>query len=69
MTEQMSKMMHRMSGLQSRPAMKETEMQKQMGQMRKQMDEMMRDPSMKSAGEIATRRHKPLGELKCVSYG
>ena len=46
--EIMSKMMHRMSGLESRPAMKEPEMQQQLKQMRRQMDEMMRDPSMKS---------------------
>ena len=46
--ESMSKMMHRMSGLYSRPAMKEPEMQKQMDQMRKQMDDMTRDSSMKS---------------------
>jgi hypothetical protein len=46
--ERMSKMMHCMSGFESRPAMKEPEMQQQMNQMRRQMDEMMRDPSMKS---------------------
>lgn len=41
--ESMSKMMHRMSGLYSRPAMKEPEMQKQMDQMRKQMSAMKHD--------------------------
>ena len=46
--ESMSKMMHRMSGLEGRPAMKGPEMQKQMEQMRRQMDEMKRDPAMKS---------------------
>jgi gas vesicle protein len=46
--ERMSKVMHRMSGLYSRPAMKEPEMQKQMDQMRKQMGEMTHDSSMKS---------------------
>ena len=44
--ERMSKMMRMMSGLESRPAMKDLESQKQMGLMRKQMDEMMRDMSM-----------------------
>ena len=46
--EGMSKMMHRMSGLYSRPAMKEPGMQKQMDQMHKQMGEMTHDSSMKS---------------------
>lgn len=46
--ERMSKVMHRISGLESRPAMKGPEMQKQYDQMLKQMDEMKRDPSMKS---------------------
>ena len=46
--ERMSKLMHHMSGLESRPAMKGPERQKQQDQMRKQMDEMKRDPSMKS---------------------
>lgn len=46
--ERMSKMMRRMSGLLSRPAMKEPEMKKQMAQMRKEMDEMMGDPAMRS---------------------
>ena len=46
--ESMSKVMHRMSGLYSRPAMKGPEMQKQMDQMRKQMGEMPHDSSMKS---------------------
>jgi hypothetical protein len=46
--ERMSKLMHHMSGLESRPAMKGPEMQKQQDLMRKQMDEMKRDPSMKS---------------------
>jgi len=46
--ERMSNMMHRMSGLQDRPAMKDAESQKQMATMRKQMDEMMRDPSANS---------------------
>ena len=41
--ERMSKMMRMMSGLESRPAMKNAESQRQMGQMRKKMDEMMRD--------------------------
>ena len=41
--ERMSKMMRMMSGLESRPAMKNPESQRQMSQMRKQMDEMMRD--------------------------
>ena len=42
----MSTMMRRMSGLAGRPAMKDTEWQKQMDQMRKQMDMMMRAPRM-----------------------
>jgi len=42
----MSTMMQRMSGLASRPAMREPEWQKQMGGMRKQMDGMMRDSTM-----------------------
>ena len=42
----MSTMMRRMSWLEGRPAMKEVEWQKQMGQMRKQMDEMMRNSKM-----------------------
>jgi len=33
--ERMPKMMHRMAGLESRPAVKEPEMQKRMNQMRK----------------------------------
>ena len=44
--ERMSKMMRMMSGLESIPAMKDAESQRQMGQMRKQMDEMMRDTPM-----------------------
>jgi hypothetical protein len=46
MTERMGRMgmmMRRMSGLGARPAMKEPERQKQMGEMRKQMDGMIRD--------------------------
>ena len=46
--ERMSKLMHHMSGLESRPAMKGPEMQKQQDQMRKQMNEMKHDSSMKS---------------------
>jgi hypothetical protein len=46
--EHMSKLMHHISGLESRPAMKGPEMQKQQGQMRKQMDEIKRDSPMKS---------------------
>ena len=46
--ERMSKLMHHMSGLESRPAMKGPEMQKQQDLMRKQMDEMKHDSSMKS---------------------
>lgn len=46
--EGMSKMMHRMSGLLSRPAMKEADMQKQMEQMRRRMDDIKRDPAMKA---------------------
>lgn len=46
--ERMSKMMHSMSGLQDRPAMKGPEMQKQMEQMRKQMNEMKHDSAMKA---------------------
>jgi hypothetical protein len=42
----MSTMMRRMSGLASRPAMREPEWQKQMGEMRKQMDGMMGDAKM-----------------------
>lgn len=42
----MSTMMHRMSWLEGRPAMKEAEWQKQMDQMRTQMDGMMRDSKM-----------------------
>ncbi len=47
----MSTMMHRMAGLQDRPAMKEPEMQKQMEKMRTQMDDMMRDAPMKPAAK------------------
>ena len=42
----MSTMMQRMSGLAARPAMREPEWQKQMGEMRKQMDGMMSNPQM-----------------------
>ena len=45
----MSTMMRRMSGLAARPAMREPEWQKQMGQMRKQMDEMMGSTRMAPA--------------------
>ena len=46
--ERMSKLMHHMPGLESRPVMKGPEMQKQHDQMRKQMNEMKGDSSMKS---------------------
>ena len=39
--DRMSRMMHLMSGLESRPAMKDAESQKQMGLMKKEMGEMM----------------------------
>ena len=42
----MSTMMRRMSGLAARPAMREAEWQKQMGEMRKQMDDMMGNARM-----------------------
>ena len=42
----MSSMMQRMSGLAARPAMREPEWQKQMGEMRKQMDAMGSDSKM-----------------------
>ena len=42
----MSRMMRRMSGLASWPAMKPAEWQKKMDEMRKQMDGMMRDSNM-----------------------
>jgi hypothetical protein len=45
----MSTMMRRMSGLESRPAMREPKWQKQMGEMRKQMDEMMGNARMAPA--------------------
>ena len=45
----MSTMMQRMSGLAARPAMREPEWQKQMGEMRKQMDGMMNNPQMAPA--------------------
>lgn len=45
----MSTMMQRMSGLAARPAMREPEWQKQMGEMRKQMDGMMSNPQMAPA--------------------
>ncbi len=44
--DRMSHMMHRMSGLESRPAMKDAESQKQMDVMKKQMGEMMGDMPM-----------------------
>ena len=40
----MSTMMHRLSGLEARPAIKHGELDKQLDQMRKQMDEMMGNP-------------------------
>jgi len=45
----MSTMMRRMSGLAARPAMREPEWQKQMGEMRKQMDDMMGNARMAPA--------------------
>jgi hypothetical protein len=42
----MSVMMRRLSGLAARPALKEPEWQRRMGQMRRQMDEMTRDSRM-----------------------
>ena len=42
----MSTVMRRMSGLEGRSAMSESDWQKQMKRMRKQMDEMTRDPQM-----------------------
>jgi len=44
--EFMSTMMHRLSGLEARPAIKHGNMEKQMDQMRKQMDEMTGNPKM-----------------------
>ena len=44
--EFMSTMMHRLSGLEARPAIKHGDMEKQMDQMRKQMDEMIGNPKM-----------------------
>ena len=41
-----TRLMHRISGLEGRLAMKGPEMQKQMDQMRKQMGEMKHDSSM-----------------------
>jgi len=41
--DRMSHLMHQMSGLESRPAMKDAESQKQMELMKKQMGEMMGD--------------------------
>ena len=40
----MSTMMHRLSGLEARPAIKHGELDKQLDQMRKQMDEIMGNP-------------------------
>ena len=40
----MSTMMHRLSGLEARPAIKHGELDKQLDQMRKQTDEMMGNP-------------------------
>ena len=48
----MSTIMQRMSGLASRPAMREPEWQKQMGGMRKQMDEVMRDSTMMPGAKL-----------------
>jgi len=45
----MSTMMRRMSGLSARPAMREPEWQKQMGEMRKKMDDMMGNTGMAPA--------------------
>jgi hypothetical protein len=45
----MSTMMKRMSGLAARPAMRDSEWQKQMNQMRKQMDGMTGNPRMAPA--------------------
>ena len=44
--EFMSTMMHRLSGLETRPAIKHGDMEKQMDQMRKQMDQMIGNPKM-----------------------
>jgi hypothetical protein len=44
--EFMSTMMHRLSGLEARPAIKHGDMDKQLDQMRKQMDEMKGDTKM-----------------------
>jgi hypothetical protein len=44
--EFMSTMMHRLSGLEARPAIKHGDMDKQLDQMRKQMDEMRGDTKM-----------------------
>jgi len=42
----MSTMMHRLSGLEARPAIKHGELDKQLDQMRKQVDTMMGNPKM-----------------------
>ena len=44
--EFMSTMMHRLSGLEARPAIKHGNMEKQLDQMRKQMDEMIGNPKI-----------------------
>jgi hypothetical protein len=41
--QSMSAIMHRLSGLEARPAIKHGDMDKQLDQMQKQMDQMMRD--------------------------
>ena len=47
--EFMSTMMHRLSGLEARPAIKHGDMDKQLDQMQKQMSEMMGSPRMAPA--------------------
>ena len=44
--EFMSTMMHRLSGLEARPAIKHGNMEKQLDQMRKEMDEMIGNPKI-----------------------
>ncbi len=49
--EFMSTMMHRLSGLEARPAIKHGDMDKQLNQMRKQMDDMMSSSKMAPAAK------------------
>lgn len=49
--EFMSTMMHRLSDLEARPAIKHGDMDKQLNQMRKQMDDMMSSSKMAPAAK------------------